>query len=118
MNNEIFICPKCRNGLKGLSLLHCSNCGCDIISDDGILIFTDEPCVNIAGNTRKYIGFDQFAEKFEKTRNRSREVDSILAATIGKLIGSEGFVLDIGAGTGSVSIGIAKSGCNVIAGDI
>jgi len=69
MITEIFCCPICKTGLRGWPpSLKCSSCEhrkpkasvseANIIqTDESILIFTDEPNLNLKGDKR-YVGYD------------------------------------------------------------
>ena len=115
---EVFRCPACKTSLKGWPPSKCFSCGHVIRIDEGVLIFSDDPNLNLDGPGTKYIGYDTIAFQYDQTRHSERQIDVGLGKAVADVVGPGKILLDVGAGTGSLDMEIARAGCKIIAGDI
>lgn len=114
----ILICPNCRAILSDNSLV-CSKCQYEVKKEDSILIFTDDPDLNLDGDDGKYVGYEHIGEAYDAGGNC---VTSPIYRKFGELVSEivtpDGLCLDLGAGTGKAAVTIGQARCKVIAGDI
>ena len=118
---KIFCCPICGTGLEGWPpATKCPSCSHTIPTSKEILIFTDEPNLNLEGEKR-YVGYDSVAKAYARY-NYSEELNEQLNIAYGKaiaeLVGPKGVILDLGCGPGKYALEISQRNCRVIAGDI
>lgn len=116
-----FLCPECR---KKTLLPVCEFCGYEIPKINSIYRFCDDISVKLDGD-KQYIGYDFIGEDFEPevaywdANNMERHgVYAACGELIAKKFGTDISVLDLGAGLGSATIPLAKSGIYTIAADI
>lgn len=116
-----FLCPECR---KKTLLPVCEFCGYEIPRINSIYRFCNDIPIKLDGD-KQYIGYDFIGEDFEPevtywdANNTERHgVYAACGELIAKKFGTDISVLDLGAGLGSATIPVAKSGIYTIAADI
>lgn len=122
MLSDIFCCPICKTCLEGWPpSLKCPSCGHTIQkTDEGILVFTDDPNLKLDGE-RQHIGYDTIANSYAQCLyppELDKQMNVGYGKAIAELVGPGRIVLDIGCGPGKYDVEVAKRGCRLIAGDI
>jgi ubiquinone/menaquinone biosynthesis C-methylase UbiE len=100
--------------------LRCASCGRTIPTDDGILLFTDEPDLNLDG-ARAYIGYESVADGYAFRRHPpglQERMSLAYGAAIAAIVGPHSILLDVGCGPAGYDVEAAKRGLRVVAGDI
>ena len=118
----MFICPKCRAGLKGFIIPDRCECGYLVPQVDSVFQFCDDPPMSLEHDGGRYLGYDGVGENYEGPHSPDPSGEyGIFGGCSMKLVdllGRGSVILDLGAGLGPASITLARAGANTIGVDI
>lgn len=114
---NIFVCPRCDTTIQDLNQGSCRKCGFSFIAD-GYFNLTDDPNIKIEEGQYKYIGYDDLADNYDEPRLDFHACDDAVVRVISESINPTSIILDVGTGTGAMSLELSRHGHRIIAGDI
>lgn len=118
---DVFRCLGCGSSIAGWPPeLMCLQCGRVVQVQDRVLIFTDNPNVDLDGD-QTYVGYDPVADGYDRyvyPESLADQINTGYGKTIAGLLSPGSTIADIGCGPGGYEPEIARAGAKIVAGDI